>query len=72
MKHEDDLPKNWGRYPHLHAPRPLPPVIGATSDARWRNVPKKVWTVDRLRVHEMQQRARKPQAVKATREGPIE
>jgi hypothetical protein len=45
-------------YPHLHPPRPMPKVVGAADDARWRGVPKSVKRIDRLDVLEMQIRSR--------------
>jgi hypothetical protein len=60
-------------YPLLHEPRPWATIrVGATSDARWRNVHPRVFQANMLRVHEVQQRARRAQPVKATREGPKE
>jgi hypothetical protein len=50
-------------YPHLYPPRPMPKVVGATDDARWRGVPKTTKRIDMLRVREMQLQARKHEAV---------
>lgn len=45
-------------YPKLYALRPMPKVIGATDDARWRGVHWATGQVNMLRVHEMQQESR--------------
>lgn len=51
-------------YPLLYTPRPLSTFPGASVapglDARWRGVPHKVRSINRLSVIEAQQRARRP------------
>lgn len=46
-------------YPLLHAPRPWSAIrVGATDDARWRDIPKSTWVINMVRAQEMQQKAR--------------
>jgi hypothetical protein len=58
-------------YPLLYNPRPWSSIrVGATSDARWRDLPKGTSRIDMLRAQEMQLEARAPSPVtKAQRTG---
>jgi hypothetical protein len=50
-------------YPLLYAPRPMPKVIGATDDARWRGIHQSTRQINMARVHEMQLQSRKRKVV---------